>query len=455
MQVGLEAKRWKAFVLTMTVSFLISFTYFSSICFSREAMDLSQCLSKAFELNPDILNAKEAVAQAKFGITQARSGFLPKISLGGSYNFLEETAAVSFPNPVTGELSRFKIDFTRDYLFELSLNQSLYTGGRLSSGYRIASYALESAVADLERKQSEVALNVIEGFYRILLTRGGVEVAEQALRTAEEFLEVVKQRYDAGEASSFEVLRADVEVSNLRAVLINARNGLMMAELALKKTIGLSPSQEVEFVGDLLPKEFDVSEAEAIELAFENRPEMKLIKLQESIAKESTRIAKAQRLPVIGLSTNYTWRTDKIALDDDIEKTYAGYLVLSLPLFDGFKTRSEIDKALSQEKQVEIAKRNVRDAIELEVKSALLGVNTAQEMVKSQEKSVEMAAEGLRIANERYLQGYATNLEVMDAQLALTRARNNRIQALYDLNLSIAKAKKAMGLVLKDYVQGD
>ena len=65
-----------------------------------------------------------------------------------------------------------------------------------------------------------------------------------------------------------------------------------------------------------------------------------------------------------------------------------------------------------------------------------------------------MAEEGLAIANERYLQGYATNLEVMDAQLALARARNNRIQALHELNLAVAKAKKAMGILLRDYTAG-
>ncbi|MGQ9604285.1 MAG: TolC family protein [bacterium] len=446
----MEARRLKIVVL-MTCSLFL----YTSMCLSAEVMSLSHCINKAFEYNPEILNAKEAVAQARYGIMEARSGFLPKISLGGSYNFLEEVPTVSFPNPVTGEPTEFKIDFTRDYSFELSLNQSLYTGGRLLSAYRVASYAYEFAVADLERKQSEVALNVVEGFYRVLLARDGVGVAEEALKTAEEFSGVVKQRYQAGEASSFEVLRADVEVSNLKAVLINARNGLKMAELALKKTIGLSPLVEVEFVDELFTKEFDTIEDEAIEVALENRPEMKLIRLQERIAKESTRIAKAQRLPILGLNASYTLRTDKLIFDDDAEKTYAGYLVLSLPLFDGLKARSDINKALSQEKQVEIARQNLRDAIELEVRSALLGISTAREMVKSQEKSVEMAAEGLRIANERYIQGYATNLEVMDAQLALTRARNNRIQAIYDLNIAIARAKKAMGLVLKEYDWGD
>lgn len=445
----MRVRDWKV-VLVTTGLILLS----KSICFSAQVMDLSDCISKAFESNPQILDAKEAVAQARFGVTEARSGFLPKVSLGGSYNFLEETPTVSFPNPITGEMTKFKMDFTRDYSFEFSLNQSLYAGGRLLAGYRMANYALEAAKADLERKQSEVALSVIEGFYRLLLARDGVEVAKEALQTAEEFLAVVKARYNAGEASSFEVLRADVEVSNLKAVLINAQNGAKMAELGLKKAIGLSPLDEIDFIGELKPVEFDMSESQAIELAFENRPEMRLLNLQEMIAKESTRIAKAQRLPVLGLSANYTIRSDQL-LDRDAEKTYAGYLVLSLPIFDGFRTKSEINKALTNEKQVEIAKRNLKDGIELEVRSALLGISAALEMVRSQEKSVEMAAEGLRIANERYLQGYATNLEVMDAQLALTRARNNRIQALYDLNLAVARAKKAMGTVLREYVQGD
>ena len=170
---------------------------------------------------------------------------------------------------------------------------------------------------------------------------------------------------------------------------------------------------------------------------------------------QGIRLAKAGRLPTLSISASYNLRADDLTLDsDEVEKTYAGYLVLSLPIFDGFRTKSQISKSYSQLRQAELARAGLEDAIELEVRSALLEIEAALETLKSQEKNVEMAEEGLEIANKRYLQGYATNLEVMDAQLALTRARNNRIQALHDLSWAVAKAKKSMGVLLGDYKSG-
>ncbi len=443
--------RDKAVILLLAFTFII-------LCresLAAPSMTLSDCLRKAFQLNPELLDAREAVLQAKYGITEARSAFLPNLSLDGSYNFLEKTQKVSFPDPLTGRMTEFEIDFTRDYTFQLRFSQPLYTGGRLMGSYRIANFAYQAALADLERRKSEVALNVIQAFYGLLLARESVKVARQALQTAQEFLRVVKARYETGEASSFEVLRAEVEVSNLKPALIQAKNAVALSELSLKKAIGVKSHEEVDFVGELTSETFEIGTEEALDLAFSNRPEMKLAEIQREIADQSIKVARSQRLPLFSLTANYDIRTDKITLSsDELEKTYAGYLVVSLPIFDGLRTKSQISRAYSQKHQAEISEANLRDAIELEVRSSLLEVDAALERLKSQEKNVEMATEGLKIANERYLQGYATNLEVMDAQLALTQARTNRIQALHDLNLAIAKAKKAMGALLKDYNLG-
>jgi outer membrane protein TolC len=109
---------------------------------------------------------------------------------------------------------------------------------------------------------------------------------------------------------------------------------------------------------------------------------------------------------------------------------------------------------MSELRQADISRRNLEDGIELEVRAAFLEIEAARERLRSQEKNVEMAEEGLEIANERYLQGYATNLEVLDSQLALNTARQNQLQAIHDLNLAIAKMKKAMGTLLSDYETG-
>ena len=418
-------------------------------------MTLADCITRALEENLSILEGEESVSEAVGGVAEARSGFLPNLSLSGSYNFVEKTASISFPDPMTGQTYDLEADFTKDYSFQLLLTQPLYTGGSLSSAYRIAKRSHEIAGIDLLTRKADAALAVIEAFYGLLLARESVKVTERSIETAEEFLRVVRARYESGEASSFEVMRAEVEVSNLKPALIGARNGVALSELVLKNVMGLGAGDEVEFVGELSEQAFEVDPADAVRTAIEHRPEVGIMRTQRLIAEDSIRLAKAGRYPTLSLSANYDVTADKLTLDSDkLDKSYAGYLVLSFPLFDGLRTRSRISQSRSQLRQSDIAMDGLEDGIELEVRSAALEIDAARETLKSQEKNVEMAQEGLAIANERYLQGYATNLEVMDAQLALTRARNNRIQALHDLNLAAARAKKAMGILLEDFKVG-
>ncbi len=424
-------------------------------------MSLADCIDRALELNLTILDRKEAVVQAETGISEARSGFLPSLSLSGMYNFAEKLQSNSFRMESTADSVRVvttmdvEADFTKDYDFAVQLSQPVYTGGRLSSSYRLAKYSRDIARADLETTQADVAIQIIEAFYGLLLARESVTVARQAIDTAEEFLRVVRARYKTGEASSFEVLRAEVEVSNLQPALIRAQNGVALSELALKTAMGVDADEDIGFIGSLSPETLGVDLPDALQSALDNRPELLIIDKQREMAGQSIKLAKAGRLPTLAISASYNFRADDLTIDrDEIEDTYAGYLVLSLPLFDGFKTKSEISRSYSQLRQADLARANLEDVIELEVRSALLEIGAALETLKSQEKNVEMAEEGLEIANQRYLQGYATNLEVMDAQLALTRARNNRIQALHDLSLAVARAKKSMGTLLREHKMG-
>jgi outer membrane protein len=417
-------------------------------------MTLADCISAALDANRDIAGARQALEQAASGIAEARSGFLPNLSLSGSYNFMEKSQKIDFPLP-GGEVEETEMDFTRDYGLEFLLSQALYTGGALSGSYRISKLGRDIAAADVERLEADVALSVIQVFYSYLLARESVSVAEEAIRTAEEFLRVVRARYDAGEASSFEVMRAEVEVSNLQPALIGARNAVALAELGLRNVMGMSLDSEVAFGGsfdETLGDAADPDLAGAIEASLERRPELRMLRAEADIAEQSLAVAKAGRLPTFALSATYDLMSDELSFGgDEWDKTYAGYLVMSLPIFDGLKTKSRIAGSRAQIKQAVIAVAGLRDGIELEVRSSLLGVGAAREQLKSQEKSVEMAAEGLRIANERYVQGLATNLEVMDAQLALTRARNYRLQALHDLNLASATLARATGALLERY----
>jgi outer membrane protein len=416
-------------------------------------MTLDECVKRTLEVNPKVLDKSEGLVRAAGGIEEARAGFLPQLSLSGMYNFAEKSQTVQFPGP-DGQLQEFTLDFTLDYSFTADVVQPIYTGGAVSSSYRISKFQRDIARADLEATQSNLALAVLSQFYAVLAAREAIVVAQQALESAQENYNVTKARYDAGEVPEYDVMRADVAVANLKPGLIRAQNLLRVSELSLKNYMMMEPDAEIEFVGELREMEYTVDAGNAVEIAFDNRPEIRMLERQAEIARESVTLARSGWRPTFSLTGSYNVRSNDLTLStSDWQDSYAGYLVLSWPVFDGLRTRARTSQAWTGVRQAGIAMDDLKRAIELEVRSALLDVQAARETLASQEKNVDTAQRGLSIANERYATGLATNLEVIDARLAFITAQQNRINALFDFNVSTARLMKATGVLLREYKQ--
>jgi len=389
------------------------------------------------------------------GQPEARAGFLPKLDLNGLYNFAEKTQRVQLPGP-GGGMQEFEIDFTLDYAFSATLTQPLYTGGAVSSSYRISKYSREIAEADLEATEANLALAVLVKFYGVLAARQAIAVAKEAIANAEEHYRVTQARYKAGEVSEYDVMRAEVAVVNLRPTLIRARNLLEVSELALKNYMMLEPDADIDFVGVLEEMDYEIDPNEAVEVALANRPEMRLAKKRAEIARESVTLAKSGWRPTFALQGTYDVRSNELTLGREAwQDSYAGYLVLRWSVFDGLRTRARVSQAHSAVKQADIAERDLERAIQLEVRSALLDAEAAREALKSQAKNVETAERGLAIVNERYAAGLATSIEVIDARLAHITAQQNKITALYDFNVAIARLMRAAGVLLDRYRKKD
>jgi len=170
------------------------------------------------------------------------------------------------------------------------------------------------------------------------------------------------------------------------------------------------------------------------------RSDLKALRTQRDMARTSLQIAKVRNSPSLSLVGNYEHSSTGDGWDD----TWNVSLVLSLPLFDA-KNRAFVEQKEFGLEQVRLAVRQLEDTVKLEVKKAFLEMQAAKEAIFAQEQNIQQAKEALSIAEARYKSGTITQLEVLDAQLALTRARLGYTTALYDYNVAKAALIKAMG----------
>ncbi|MBM3285203.1 MAG: TolC family protein [Candidatus Aminicenantes bacterium] len=414
----------------------------------KMTLTLEKSLSLALSQNPFYLASQERVEGAQSRLRQAAAQFFPSLNASALQNLDEKVFVLEFPSFIPGgQPQRVAVDFTRDYQVSISFNLPLFTGGRLTSGFRQAQYNLCSTRESVRQTNQETVFNVKQGFYGYLLAVELVEVSEEALNLAEKLLQHVRNMVEVGMASRLDLLRAEVRVANLKPSVLQARNNVAVAELSLKTILGLDLSQPVEVVGEMAYQPVEVNLDESLRTALANRPELNQVEYQKKMAEEMVKIARAASLPTIAVSGNYNYWADHLNFRKDTwQNFYAFNLVLNIPVFNGFSASAQVAEARARIREIEHTEKGIGEGIKFEVESALLTLNQARESLLSQEKNIEQAQESVRVAELNYTEGLATILDVDAAQVALSEARINYLRALYEYTVSLALLEKAMGL---------
>jgi outer membrane protein len=433
---------------------LLSFTPLSSPQ-ERLTLTLDKSVRIALAQNPYHLATEERVDAAYSRLREAASGFLPSLNAQGQHTLEEKSMELEFPSFIPGEPpQRVEIDFTRDYQFSMSLTLPLFTGGRLTSGFRQAKYNLESTKEAVRQSKHTTVFNTKRAFYGHLLAKEFVIVAEEAVRVAEENLENVKNMYEVGMASKMDLLRSEVRLTNMQPQVIAAKNNLRISELNLKTLLGMDLSQPVEIEGALKYEPFKPDLEKCIATALAQRPEVRQNEFQRKMAGESLKLSRAGYLPTVAVSGSYSFWADKLNFQKDTWSSfYAVNLVFNIPIFNGFKESAQIAHSKALIREIELNQKALEDAVELEVRQAVFMLEEAKETLVSQEKNTEQARESLRISQLNYSEGMATTLDVISAEAAYGQAQVNYSQALYDYVVAVAELDRAMGVGFEDYEQ--
>jgi len=421
----------------------------SAVAFSQEKLTLTleDSIKLALEQNPFYLAEKAKEDQASYMVREAVSNFFPTLNAQGIHVLDKKVMTIDMPSFVPGMPSqKIKLDFTRNYQFSLSFSLPLFAGGRLVSGYKQADYNLMSTKEAIREAMQETIFNVKKAFYGYLLAKKFLEVSKEAVGLAEKHWKNVKNLYDVGMASKFDLLRSEVQVANLKPQLIRAKNGLSTAELGLKTLLGLDLKHPIEVKGELSAKEFQADADASVAQALANRPEVNQLKFQKQMAAEMVKMARAAYLPTLAIGGIYNYWGNQFKFTKDLwESYYSVNLVLSIPIFNGFVNSAKLGESKAVLKQLDYSQKGLLEMVKFEVQDAILSLEQAKESLLSQEKNVEQAQEAARIADLNYSEGLATNLDVSSAQMALTQAKTNHSQALFDYALALAQLEKAIG----------
>ncbi len=413
---------------------------------SKRQLSLAEALDLALQQNGTILKGKSDLEAAYGIVVQTRAIALPKVKIGGQFQAIAQSA-VDTPAGTT-----FSLGTDKNWTTEIRLVQSIYEGGRINSALRSAKLTQEQALLQYQAVVADTLLAVRINYYDILLAAQQIVVREASVNLLQRELDDQQRRFAAGTVPRFNVLRAEVAVANARPQLFRARNAERVTKnrlvdllgYNLPRTVGEDVPVQLTDTLDAAPYEIDLSAA--IGQALEKRPELGVLRAAESLQAESVVNAKAGYKPSVQIFGGYGARNSSFTSDLSTERH--GWLAgaqLSWDIFDGMLTQGKVveAKAVYQKSQTELA--NTSRRIELEVRTAYSDFTEAREVLESQKKVQEQAEESLRLAKARADAGTGTQLDVLNAETALTEARTTQSLALRDYAVAVARLERAMG----------
>lgn len=407
-----------------------------------DELDLSAALAFALDNNFAIRQARERIRQQDGVVLEVRAAEMPTVT--GSGQITRNDRGLSGSSFGSSD---------RNWAYSVRATQVLYSGGGVQASVRSQKIAREAAVLAMQAAINDALLQVRTQFYNVLVDRERIKVQEQNIELLKRQLVDVKNRYEAGTVSNFEVLRAEVALANAQPALIRARNGYRTGIEELRRVLGFTnPAENTankvpNFVGTLefTPVAYELKAA--VLSAREKRPDLLRLRKLEEAADQVVAARRANFYPDLSLFGSYDWRKNPGSnnFGDSLHGWTLG-LQSTWDIFDGRATAGRVVQAKSLFEQSKLAADEAQLSVDVDVRRAVSALQEATELAEASKKVIEQAEESLRLAEARFSAGAATQLDVFQSQLDLTTARLNQLQAFYSFNVAAAQLRKAMGL---------
>ncbi|HEY3413930.1 MAG TPA: TolC family protein [Armatimonadota bacterium] len=398
-------------------------------------MTVDDAVALALKNNELVALSESAERKAHAKIHEAAANALPQVKVSASFLRQKEVSA-SIPtkydaNGVPIGFATFTLNPATSKTSNAVATQLVDIWGSVRRAKTIASLSNRIAALSVLRSKSEVVYQTRTSFYNVLRAQGAMDVAQAAVTEAEEQLRLADAFVKAGTSPEFDVMRAKVTLADRQQALIVAKDSVSLAGAALNNVLGRDVSTPLNLAPENGVPTGDVDIAAQTQKALDSRPEVIQAGLGIRANHEAVGIYKAGNLPQVSLSGVYSYNWTASGLSS--EKANWNYGVnVSWPLWDSGLTKAKVAEAKEDLKTSELQRDQLLRGVALEVRQWGLRVQETADRFTVGDKSVSVAEEALRLAKVRYQNGVATQLEVTDAETALTSARFNRINALYD-----------------------
>ncbi len=420
---------WLVFIITLSANHQLTGQ-------GKKAYSIDEAIQTAVEKNAELQIARLEMDKAGAQVREAYGYAMPSVTFDANYRKPLKKQVTFLPGiffgmgpdlvPVSFEaLNTFNMGFTAT---QVLFNSAVFTGMGTAKVYqRITKELYRSSY-------NKTVAGVRKAFYGALLTKQVVETTKASLQNAEDNLKNVKIMNQNGIVSDYDMIRAEVQVENVRPMVIEAERNMTLALNGLKLAMNLESAEEIEITGLL---DFSPADSSLIDesLLTSRNASLQALKHQKDFNQEIITLQRSEYLPSLAAFGTYNWQSQSNQFGKTWDKLYNSShigLTMTVNLFNGFRTTAKVAQAKKDTRKIEEQLYSAREGLRTQMQNIKYRLEESRKRIQSQGRTVELAEKGYKIAKTRYQTGSGTQLEVNDADVSLLRARLNRVQAIYD-----------------------
>lgn len=431
--------------LTAALSVLCSQSVFAATL----ELDLEETIQRALLTNPNVKIAEYNRKAAKADYSAAKSSRGISISL--SHSTGRNGYADNRLNPIynnAGELigTSYNKSIGNSHSNSITASLPIFTGGELQGQIGQAKANYRSMLSAEEQAYNEMKETATTGYFNMLNATNMKALRQESVDRLQAHLDNVIAQYNVGIVARADVLRSEVELANAQQNYITASNEYDVAEATLNNIIG-TPLGTTLLLKDRLQYEpYENDMAYCLAYSEQHRPELKQAEYGVDAAEAALVVARSGHMPKVYANASNNWGGNGSDWPGDDDENWSVGVTASMNVFDSGVTWSRIHAAQENLAKAKESQRQIKDNVELEVRTDYLNLREAEKRITTTQVAVASAEEDYHIAVVRYQAGVGTNIDVMDAQEALTQAKTNYYQALYNYNTSKAALNTSMGV---------
>jgi len=388
-------------------------------------LTLQDCLNAAMQEQTDLIVARNNVLIAKNRSSQALSSYLPQLSVQNNAFHIGQGVLNKATNGTA-----------------LSISQNIFDGGLREANALGARYGVKQNNASLNRTQQTVVYNVTKAYYEMLRSKHLADVADANVKYTESLRDQIQSRADLGDAAKVDVLPVEAQLANAKVNALSAQNAVRTSALALESAIGMTPEagfdiQDVDKVPD--PKVEPMGNY--VTTALNSRPDVEETKAGTGVARASLKAARINLYPRPVISAEYQ-RQIQGGFTTSGTQVVGGIV---FDIFNGGANRAAYREAKASQANAQQQEKQVVKDIQTQVENAYLDLTSSKLRLDAGETGLEAAQKNYDAQKERYNQGLATPLDLLNAEVQLVTAQSNMVQARYDYYIAIAEMDYSVG----------